>query len=177
METEKRKPGRPRKVQPDQSQVGKSIDEMNITEIESPPALIAETPLPPTEVRETVNFDKPWTPAARLTVLNKDPNYEYGFQRDDDVMMKQADGWEVCHWSEHGPKVMSPGLHDAKEGVDSVLRVRELVLMRMPKELHANMKKYYLDQAPTLDDMTARFEAETQGLGTEKREVRKQETG
>jgi hypothetical protein len=107
----------------------------------------------------------PWKPAKMLFVPEelKDPRFVYRFvntKREGNELKKQQEGWEydlelskklVRHFGE------TRKLEDGTP-IDSVYRIRELVVMRMPKEMAQARNEYYAKRGDTsLQTMTKQF--------------------
>jgi hypothetical protein len=100
----------------------------------------------------------PWKPAKRLNIPEelKDPRFVYRFvntKREGNEVKKQDEGWEYD--MELSVKLKQRGLaplRGIEDGtpLDSSYRIRELIVMRMPKEMAASRNKYYLDKG-TID--------------------------
>lgn len=111
----------------------------------------------------------PWKPAKRLAIPEnmKNPNFVYRFvntKKEGNELKKLDEGWEYD--KELSAKLKERGLasiRSLEDGnpLDSHYRIRELIVMRMPKEMAESRKKYYLDKT-TID--TARMK---QGMRTQ----------
>lgn len=96
----------------------------------------------------------PWRPAKRLNVPEdlKDPRFVYRFvntRKEGNEVKKLDEGWEYD--MELSEKLKARGLaplRSLSDGtpIDSAYRVRELIVMRMPKEMAAARNKYYQDK-------------------------------
>lgn len=92
----------------------------------------------------------PWKPATLLDIPErlKDPNFVYRFcttKRDGNIQKKQAEGWEIDKELSRKMTQARPTLEDGKN-LDGTTRIRELVVMRMPKELAESRNKYFQDK-------------------------------
>lgn len=92
----------------------------------------------------------PWKPATLLSIPEnlKDKGYVYRFcnkKTEGNIQKKIAEGWEID--KELSKKLNSaPTIEDGKP-IDGTLHVRELVVMRMRKELKESRDKYFRDLA------------------------------
>ena len=99
-----------------------------------------------------------WKPASILEIPKKfqDPNFVYycaDHKRPGRVMQKLNEGWEVDKYivpkmrkSGHLPE-MPASLQDGLPK-DDTLQFRELIVLRMPKELAKKREEYYANQDP-----------------------------
>jgi len=97
----------------------------------------------------------PWRPAKRLDIPErfKDPRFVYRFvntKKDGNEIRKLDEGWEYD--KQLSEKLKASGLApirslDDGTPLDSAYRIRELIVMRMPKEMAAQRNKYYQDRA------------------------------
>lgn len=89
---------------------------------------------------------KTWQPAAVTHVEGKDPNYTYrlvNIEKPGNLHKKMAEGWEEC--SEETVDLPSRTIHDGKP-IGSGKQIRELRLMRMPKDTKKARDEYYESQ-------------------------------
>jgi hypothetical protein len=108
----------------------------------------------------------PWKPAKMLYIPEefKDSRFVYRFvntKRDGNELKKQQEGWEydielskklVRHFGE------TRKLEDGTP-IDNVYRIRELVVMRMPKEIAKARNEYYAQRGDTsLQTMKQKFQ-------------------
>lgn len=82
----------------------------------------------------------PWKPVSMLDVHHKDPKYKYYWGRADEVDRLVAEGWEVVQSGKETRNKLT--LIDGTE-IGKVIRVRELVLFRMPREKVEQRKRYF----------------------------------
>jgi len=115
----------------------------------------------------------PWRPIKRLNVPSelKDPRFVYRFvntKKDGNENKKLDEGWEYDMELTEKLKArnLAP-LRSLSDGtpIDSAYRVRELIVMRMPKETAAERNKYYLDK--TNVDTNRMTSAMRQNMGKE----------
>jgi hypothetical protein len=115
------------------------------------------------EQEEAIEFEKPtkkqlskpWEPVSLLSVPKKfqNPNFRYRWCNKDkpgNIRKKESEGWEVDYevtrlMKKH-MKSMNQTTADGKS-IDSTLQVRELIWMRMPKEMAEARNKYWQDKA------------------------------
>jgi hypothetical protein len=108
------------------------------------------------EVVEKKMATTPWRPAKRLNIPSdlKDNRFVYRFvntKKDGNESRKQDEGWEYD--MELTEKLKRRGtlanIRSLEDGtpLDTRYRIRELVVMRMPKEMAAQRNKYYLDKS------------------------------
>jgi hypothetical protein len=94
---------------------------------------------------------KTWKPASVLVALGpyKDGNFRYRWcneQIPGNILKKQAEGWEFD--TKVWPKVRDSGnwslasLNDSKS-LDNLFRMREMILMRMPKSMGEARDAYH----------------------------------
>lgn len=88
------------------------------------------------EVAALVNSQPTYANATeRLTVLNKDPNFEYEFAAADGIQNEMARGWEVVNGG------VKTGQNPSGKGITKTMSngKPELVLMRIPKVKHEQL--------------------------------------
>ncbi len=93
----------------------------------------------------------PWKPATLLDIPEhlKDKDYVYRFcdrKREGNIQKKLAEGWEIDKELSKKMKQAKPTLEDGSN-LDGTMGIRELVVMRMPKETAEARNKYYADKA------------------------------
>jgi hypothetical protein len=96
----------------------------------------------------------PWKPAKRLSIPEhlKNPRFVYRFvntKKEGNELKKLDEGWEYDR--ELSEKLKAYGLAQTRglqDGtpLDSTYRIRELVVMRMPKEMAEKRNEYYLEK-------------------------------
>lgn len=101
----------------------------------------------------------PWKPARVLDIPAhlKDPRYRYRFcdtGRTGNIQKKIQEGWEIDR--ELGRKLneiqgLNTTINDGSP-IDSTVRLRELIVMRIPREMAEERNAYYLKRA----DLTSR---------------------
>lgn len=104
------------------------------------------------EVEEKKSPTTPWKPSKKLNIPEhmKDPRFVYRFvntKKEGNELKKLDEGWEYD--KELSAKLATIGaMRGINDGtpLDSVYRIRELVVMRMPKEMANERNKYYLDK-------------------------------
>jgi hypothetical protein len=94
----------------------------------------------------------PWKPAPLIDFPDKykDPNYVYRFVKKDragNVQKKISENWEIDtqvsgRIMKENPEILAPTINDGGQ-LDKTLNIRELVLMRMPKEVAVSRMEYY----------------------------------
>ena len=94
----------------------------------------------------------PWKQASLIDVPEKykDPNYVYRFVKDDkpgNVQKKIAEQWEIDtqvadRIRNECPELLCPTINDGKQ-IGKSLKIREMVLMKMPKETADSRSAYY----------------------------------
>lgn len=100
------------------------------------------------------SLDKPktvsWKPAKILEILEsfKDPRFVYRWADKDkmgNIRKKLSEGWEIdttlTKKLANLPKTLQDG-----SNLDSTFQVRELIVMRIPKELAAARNKFYSER-------------------------------
>lgn len=98
----------------------------------------------------------PWKPYKRLNIPSylKDPRYVYRFvntKKEGNQERKLAEGWEYDRQltkklAERNLLGVTRSVNDGTP-LDSLYRVRELIVMRMPKEMAEARNKYYHDRS------------------------------
>lgn len=106
------------------------------------------------EIEERKSPTAPWRPAKRLAIPEnmKNPNFVYRFvntKKEGNELRKLDEGWEYD--KELSAKLKERGLasiRSLEDGtpLDSHYRIRELIVMRMPKEMAESRNKYYQDK-------------------------------
>jgi len=94
----------------------------------------------------------PWKPASLIEVPDKykDPNFVYRFAKKDkagNIQKKISEGWEIDTEVEERiknecPELLCPTINDGKP-LDRSFHIREMVLMKMPKETADSRNAYY----------------------------------
>lgn len=121
-----------------------------------------------------------WNPVRLLDIPAdlKDSRYTYRWCNKDkqgNIRKKASEGWEVDY--ELSKKLNSRlGLNktlDDGSGVDSTLQMRELIVMRLPKEKAEARRKYYADQGMMdATEMRRQFRQRiAEGTGDERAQV------
>ena len=97
----------------------------------------------------------PWKPARKLDIPAdlKDPRFTYRFvntKAEGNEMKKLQEGWEfddviLAKMQERGLVPTRRALNDGTP-LDSKFTIREMVLMRMPKEMAESRNEYYRDR-------------------------------
>ncbi len=117
----------------------------------------------------------PWKPASIIEIPAscKDSGFEYycaTTNRTGNIEKKIAEGWEIDYWI--APKMREQGLtqpttiQDGKS-VDNTTRFRELIVMRMPKELLQSRRKYHEKKsAEQLGRVQGDFDARLEAVGS-----------
>jgi hypothetical protein len=113
-----------------------------------------ELPIEKTEKVEKKRATTPWKPAKMLDIPEnmKDPAFVYRFvntQRQGNEMKKLQEGWEfdgklarkLSEYHGLGGKTLADGTP-----LDSTYKVRELIVMRIPREKAESRDKYYSDR-------------------------------
>jgi hypothetical protein len=101
---------------------------------------------------------KSWRPAALTHVKGRDPRYKYRFfdsSRPGRLDKAQAEGWEVVK-NNDSSELPIRSISDGT-ATDSVKRVRELVLMRMLKEVAEQRAKFFQRQEYTPEKLKEQF--------------------
>lgn len=109
-----------------------------------------------TAEEKTKKATTPWRPARFLDIPEdmKDPRFVYRFvntKREGNELKKQQEGWEYDY--ELGKKLTQQfgKTRTIQDGtpIDSTYRIRELVVMRIPKELAKERNDYYSKRGET----------------------------
>lgn len=135
--------GRPRKnpiIATDEVNVPRGTNDVPTPE--TPVSLQNDTPKPIKKHQATT----PWKPASLLDIPErlKDPHFTYRFcdkGRVGNIQKKQAEGWEVD--TELSKKINRMGNIQDGSSIDTTLHMRELIIMRMPKEMAKSRAEYY----------------------------------
>lgn len=114
-----------------------------------------ETPQPIEEEAPPKRMTTPWKPARVLDIPErlKDPRFTYRFvntQRDGNELKKLQEGWEFDHkLAQKLNEMYYGGQKTLRDGtpIGSTHKVRELIVMRMPKEMADSRNKFYADKA------------------------------
>lgn len=90
---------------------------------------------------------KSWTPARKLDVIHKAPGFRYRYVSTDyaNLQKKLAEGWEFVNPSTGIPGQHNPTAREVSDGrqLDSVQKMRELVLMALPEEIGLERDAYH----------------------------------
>jgi len=85
---------------------------------------------------------QPWRPASLLEVRNLDKNFRYRWVRSESVEKKLLEGWEFVNSGKSGPEAPMVTLMDGTK-VTSIIKKRNLILMRMPEDLAKAREEYH----------------------------------
>lgn len=107
----------------------------------------------------------PWKPARLLDIPEKfkDPRFVYRFvdkKVDGNLAKKESEGWEVDKELSKKIKQLQRTVLDGSN-LDGSLQIRELIVMRMPKELKEARMQYFEDMN------TAKFRNTKKSLSNE----------
>ncbi len=102
-----------------------------------------------TEITHKVT--RPWQPVKLLDIPSqlKDPNFVYRGCNTNalgNIRKKEAEGWEIDKELSKKMKQTQRTVLDGN-GLDGTLQIRELLIMRMPKEIAESRAKYYADKS------------------------------
>ena len=90
---------------------------------------------------------KSWRPARKLDALNKAPGFRYRYVSTDyaNLQKKLAEGWEFVNPSTGIPGQHNPSAREIADGknLDTVQKMRELVLMALPEEIALERDAYH----------------------------------
>ena len=109
---------------------------------------------------------KSWRPASVLDVVGKDPNYTYRFANtsmDGRVEKLQSEGWERC--TTETINLPNKTITDGSK-MGSEHRIRELILLRMPKDLAKSRNEYFQSQQVTQESIKHKLSSELGSDGT-----------
>ena len=86
-----------------------------------------------------------WQPARFLQVKGKDPAYNYRWCVDnpENLAKKELEGWDFVDTTKEKLQGIRPDGIDMGKSLDSRMRARGHVLMKMPKETVEARKEYY----------------------------------
>jgi hypothetical protein len=91
-----------------------------------------------------------WAPAEILQIHDLDENYRYKWANNDPANIQRlvAEGWEICSGvsGDKSKRANENSVHDGQK-LSSVDTYRELVKLRMPKELAAERQAYFQEKA------------------------------
>ena len=93
---------------------------------------------------------RPWEPATLMGIPEhiKDPAFVYRYctkeeARPGNIRKKIAEGWEIdTELSKKMARINPPTINDGKP-LDSTLQIREMIVMRMPKETKESRDAYF----------------------------------
>ena len=127
----------------------------------------------PAETRRVDNT--PWEPAKVLDVPAhlKDPNYVYRWvnkEKPGNIRKKLSEGWEIDEKLAKKLDVELPKTIQDGSSVDSSHNVRELILMRLPKERKEARQKYFDSLIRTTKDVEDSLKENTGGTSYGKAE-------
>jgi hypothetical protein len=94
---------------------------------------------------------KPWQPASKLKPVNRQEGYRYRYVHKDNLARMQDEGWEVVTKGA-AKKLESNPVRTLDDGtpLDSVEKVRDLILCRMPEEVAKQRDAYYRKRSEAL---------------------------
>lgn len=109
-----------------------------------------------------------WRPADMLTIHNMDDNYRYRWERNDPAQIQKAlaEGWEVVSLS--ADKSRRSGNATVEDGakLTSLDEYRELIKLRMPKELAEERNRYFQSRSEQMIRATKQnLERDVRALG------------
>ena len=88
-----------------------------------------------------------WRPARKLDALNKAPGFRYRYVSTDyaNLQKKLAEGWEFVNPSTGIPGQHNPSAREIADGknLDTVQKMRELVLMALPEDIALERDAYH----------------------------------
>ena len=88
-----------------------------------------------------------WRPARKLDVIHKAPGFRYRYVSTDyaNLQKKIAEGWEFVNPSTGIPGQHNPSAREVSDGrqLDSVQKMRELVLMALPEDIALERDAYH----------------------------------
>ena len=91
-----------------------------------------------------------WRPARKLDALNKAPGFRYRYVSTDyaNLQKKLAEGWEFVNPSTGIPGQHNPSAREIADGknLDTVQKMRELVLMALPEEIALARDAYHAEK-------------------------------
>lgn len=107
---------------------------------------MSNQPVTPTKHKVT----RPWEPAKLLDIPQhlKDPNFTYRFCNKNaigNIQKKEAEGWEIDKDLSKKLQQLQRTINDGSK-LDGTLQIREMIVMRMPKELAKARNEYYADK-------------------------------
>lgn len=94
---------------------------------------------------------KPWQPASKLKPVNTQPGYRYRYVHKDNLARMQDEGWEIVSKAS-AKKLESNPVRTLDDGtpIDSVEKVRDLILCRMPEETAKQREAYFRSRSEAL---------------------------
>lgn len=108
---------------------------------------------PPVPVAPKKRPTAPWRPAKVLDIPAhlKDPRFTYRFvntKKEGNELKKLQEGWEYDHELSKKLTEHYGSIRTIRDGTptDGVYRMREMILMRIPKELAESRNQYYADR-------------------------------
>lgn len=99
------------------------------------------------KVIEKHKVTSPWKPARLLDIPEKykDPNFVYRFvdkKTDGNIAKKEAEGWIIDKELSKKIKQLQRTVLDGS-GLDGSLQIREMIVMKLPKEMKEAREKYF----------------------------------
>ena len=101
------------------------------------------------EIKNKHIVTTPWKPARLLDIPEKykDPKFTYRFvdkKVDGNLSKKENEGWEIDKELSKKVKQLQRTILDGSN-LDGSLQIREMIVMKMPKEMVESRKKYFED--------------------------------
>jgi len=88
-----------------------------------------------------------WRPAKKLDIVNKAPGFRYRYVSVDytNLQKKLAEGWQFVNPSTGIPGQTAPSAREVSDGrqLDSIQKLRELVLMALPEDIALERDAYH----------------------------------
>lgn len=124
----------------------KQVEEQADMSIEEEPIKKATSPWKPARV-----LDAPKIPGFTVKWWNKK-------DRPGNIDKRLSEGWEYVTQKDIKSKINRTIMDGGSAGVDAVVTMREMVLMKLPNELKEARNKYYSDRAMTPQKMATQLE-------------------
>lgn len=88
-----------------------------------------------------------WRPARKLDITKKAPGFRYRYVSTEyaNLQKKLAEGWQFVNPSTGIPGLQNPSAREVSDGkmLDSVQKLRELVLMALPEDIALERDAYH----------------------------------
>lgn len=115
----------------------------------------------------------PWKPARIMDIPShlKDPAFTYRWcdkKKEGNIQKKESEGWIID--KELSKKMTTLANKTIVDGtpLDGTMQLRELIVMKMPKEMAAERAIYYARKSSkSMEDAKKKFETEARGIGGE----------